>query len=321
MTFGTTWGWGADEAEVRHIVELFAEHGGNFIDTADFYTGGDSERLVGTAIRPARDRWVVATKYSLHRDSDDPNAQGNHRKNLVRAVEHSLARLGTDYVDLLWVHAWDFTLRVDDLLWALERMVSTGKVLHVGISDTPAWIVSSAQATARARGWQGFSAVQLEYSLKERTAERDLLPMAAAHGLAVTAWSPLGSGALTGKYAAGMPGGSRLAAGYPVELGDGTRRVAAAVSAVAARIGRSPAEVALAWLLSRSDPAIIPIVGARTVDQLRDNLGAAGLRLPADAHEELDLVSAAPLGFPHEFLAGPLARFALWGNCAERVMR
>jgi aryl-alcohol dehydrogenase-like predicted oxidoreductase len=321
MTFGTEWGWGADEREVRRLLDMFAACGGNFIDTADFYTGGTSERLIGAAVAANRDRWVIATKYTLHRDPEDPNAQGNHRKNLVRAVEGSLDRLQTDYIDLLWLHAWDFTMREEDVLWALERLVRSGKVLHLGISDTPAWIVASANASARARGWQGFTAVQLEYSLKERTAERELLPMAAAGGLGVTAWSPLGSGALSGKYAASTPGASRLAAGYPVELGPDTRRVAGAVATVAARLGHTPSQVAIAWLLARRDPAVIPIVGARSADQLRENLAAREVDLPEDAMAELDAVSAVPLGFPHEFLRGQLAQFALWGNCGARVSR
>ena len=321
MTFGTEWGWGADAAEVRCILDLFAECGGNFVDTADFYTGGSSERLLGDALRGDRDRWVLATKYSLHRRPDDPNAQGNHRKNLSRAVDASLERLQTGYIDLLWVHAWDFTVRPDDLLWALDAVMRSGKVLHVGLSDAPAWIAAAGNTLAPLRGWQGFTAVQLEYSLKERTGERDLLPMAQAFGLGVTAWSPLGSGALTGKYADAAPAGSRLAAGYPVELGDATRRVAAAVARVAASAGYSPAQVALAWILSRTRPAVIPIVGARSAAQLRENLSARNVQLDAQQLAELDAASAVPLGFPHDFLRGPLAQFALWGNIGGRVLR
>jgi aryl-alcohol dehydrogenase-like predicted oxidoreductase len=320
MTFGTEWGWGADENAVRRIIDRFAARGGNFIDTADFYTGGSSERMIGAALAGQRDRWVLATKYSLHRSPGDPNAQGNHRKNLHRAVEASLERLRTDYIDVLWVHAWDFTMDPDDLLWALDRLAASGKVLHVGISDTPAWIVASANTTARFRGWQGFTAVQMEYSLKERTPEGELLPMAAEMGLAALAWSPLGSGALTGKYASAVsPSQSRLAAGYPVELGERTRRIAAAVGGVAQRLNTSPAQVALAWVLSRRRPRVIPIVGARTATQLEENLSARDLTVPPDAMAELDAVSAVPYGFPTEFLRGELAQFALWGECAGRI--
>jgi aryl-alcohol dehydrogenase-like predicted oxidoreductase len=319
MTFGTEWGWGADSDEVRRILDAFAEAGGNFLDTADFYTGGASERMLGDALAANRDRWVVATKYSLHRDAADPNAQGNHRKNLVRAVERSLERLRTPYIDLLWVHAWDFTLNPDDLMWALEHLSRSGKVLHIGISDTPAWIVSSANTFARLRGWQGFTALQVEYSLKERTPERELLPMADALGLAVTAWSPLASGALTGKYETATPQVSRLAAGYPVEVSERVRSIAQRVVAIAQRNDATPSQVAIAWLLSRTRPVVIPILGARSAAQLRENLGARTLRLSDSNLRELDEVSAVPLGFPHDFLRGELATFALWGNMASRI--
>jgi aryl-alcohol dehydrogenase-like predicted oxidoreductase len=321
MTFGTEWGWGADPHAVRRMLDTFAAAGGNFLDTADFYTDGSSERLLGAALDGERDRWVIATKYSLHRNPDDPNAQGNHRKNLLRAVESSLRRLQTEYIDLLWVHAWDFTVREDDLLWALEHLTRTGKVLHVGISDTPAWLISSVNAVARLRGWQGFTALQLEYSLKERTGERDLLPMAQALRLGVTAWSPLGSGALTDKYANGTPEGSRLAAGYPVDVSDRTRTIASRVRQIAEKHGRTPAQVALSWLLARRQPVVIPIIGARTVEQLEENLAARLVVLPEADLSELDEASAVSLGFPHDFLRGELAQFALWGNVGPRVWR
>jgi aryl-alcohol dehydrogenase-like predicted oxidoreductase len=320
MTFGTEWGWGAEEREVRAQLEVFAEAGGNFVDTSDFYTGGSSERLLGLAIAGDRDRWVVGTKYSLHRRPNDPNAQGNHRKNLTRAVEGSLRRLKSDYIDVLWVHAWDFTMRPDDVLWALERLAATGKVLHLGISDTPAWIVSSSQAIADLRGWPGFAGVQLEYSLTERTAEGDLLPMAGALGLGVTAWAPLGGGTLTGKYLSGTPEQSRLAAGYPLRTDDRAREIAATVARLAAQVGRPPAQVALAWLLARTAPAVIPIVGARSAAQLSANLGACGVRLPEDMLKELEEATRVALGFPHDFLRSEMARYALWGNSRERVL-
>ena len=268
-----------------------------------------------------RDRWVVATKYGLHRDPADPNAQGNHRKNLVAAVEASLRRLRSGYIDLLWVHAWDFTVREDDLLWALEHLTRSGKVLHIGISDTPAWIVSSASAVSRLRGWQGVTAIQLEYSLKERTGERELLPMAHALGLGVTAWSPLASGVLTGKYAADTPAPSRRAAGYPIEVAQRTASTAQRVVAISERRGCTAAQVALAWVLARQAPFVIPIVGARTKAQLEENLAARNVRLTADDLRDLGEVSAVDLGFPHDFLRSDLAQFALWGNVGARVMR
>lgn len=230
MAFGEDWGWGASKEESGRIVDAFAEAGGNFIDTADAYTNGTSERYVGELISPERDRWVLATKYTLSRDPSDPNGAGNHRKSLVRALDASLGRLGTDYVDLLWVHIWDFVTPVKEVMRALDDQVRAGKVLYVGISDTPAWIVARANALAEQQSWTPFVAFQGQYSLVERTVERDLLPMCEALDLALTAWSPLGSGVLTG--------GEQFASyGCHVHLqkgggGDGRDRLVAGVKAL-----------------------------------------------------------------------------------------
>ena len=183
MTFGEAWGWGASEDESRRMFEAFVEAGGNFVDTACNYTDGQSESIVGALVEPARDRFVVATKYTLTARRDDPNAGGNHRKNLVQTLEASLRRLRTDYVDLLWLHMWDGMTPVDEVVRALDDLVSSGKVLYVGISDTPAWVVSQAVTLAELRGWSPFVAVQAPYSLADRDVERELLPMARALGL------------------------------------------------------------------------------------------------------------------------------------------
>src|SRR5919197_5193320 len=198
MTFGEDWGWGASPAECRRMLDVYAEAGGNFIDTSGNYTDGSAERIVGELVAGDRDRWVIATKYTLTSRRDDPNAGGNHRKNLVRSLEASLRRLGTDHVDLLWLHMWDGMTPVEEVLRALDDQVRAGKVLHVGISDTPAWVVGRAVTMAELRGWTPFCAVQGAYSLAEREAERDLLPMCAALGLTFTAWGVLGGGVLTG---------------------------------------------------------------------------------------------------------------------------
>lgn len=298
MTFGPDWGWGADEPTSRKMFERFAEAGGNFVDTADKYTAGSSERIVGDLVRADRDYFVLATKYSLATRENDPNTGGNHRKNLVQSLDASLRRLGTDYVDLLWVHAWDFLTGVDEVMRALDDQVRLGKVLYVGISDTPAWIVSRAQTVAELRGWTPFAGLQVEYSLVQRDVERELLPMARALGLGITAWSPLGGGLLTGKFNAGSAGvdtGGRLGA-----VDEDRLRIPRAVAAVAAELGVPSSHVALAWLRAQRD--VVPIVGARTVDQLDENLGALDLALPEDALRRLDEVSAIRLGWPHDFL-------------------
>src|ERR1044072_2499178 len=200
MTFGKEWGWGASKEDSRKMFDAYVNLGGNFIDTANIYTNGTSEKYVGEFVSSDRDRFVIATKYTSNTRAGDPNAGGNHRKNMVQSLEASLKRLNTDYIDLYWVHAWDHTTPVEEMMRALDDMVKSGKILYIGISDAPAWIVSQANTLANLKGWTEFSSIQIEYSLIERTSERELLPMANALDIGITAWSPLGSGVLTGKY-------------------------------------------------------------------------------------------------------------------------
>ena len=200
MTFGEEWGWGATKEESRKIFDAFAEAGGNFVDTANLYTNGTSEKYTGEFLKGRRERFVLATKYTLNMRPDDPNGGGNHRKNLVQSLEASLSRLGTEYIDLYWVHAFDFMTPVEEMMRALDDAVRAGKVLYVGISDAPAWIVSQANTIATLKGWSPFAALQIQYSLADRTPERDLLPMAKALDIAVTPWGVLGGGVLSGKY-------------------------------------------------------------------------------------------------------------------------
>lgn len=297
MTFGEAWGtMGASKADAREMFGLFADRGGNFVDTANNYQEGESERLVGEFVRAERDRFVVATKYTLSTRAGDPNAWGNHRKNLVRSVEASLKRLGSEYVDLLWVHIWDFTTPVEEVARALETMVRSGKVLHVGASDTPAWVMAEFNAIAGLRGWSPFAAMQVEYSLLERAVEAELVPLARARDLAVLAWAPLAGGVLTGKYRKGAPDSGR-AEWNSERLGEQSSRVVDEVLAIAAESGRSPAQVALNWLVAQ-DPRIIPIVGARRPEQLKDALGAVDGALAPEHVARLSAVSAIAKGFP-----------------------
>ena len=221
MSFGDAWGFGADEKEAHRILDAFAEAGGNFIDTANKYHEGQSEEILGSFLGPDRDRFVVASKYTLAMRPGDPNAAGNSRKNLRASVEASLRRLRTDHLDLLWVHAWDYATPVEEVMRGLDDLVSAGKVDYVALSDAPAWIASQANTLAALHGWSPFVALQVEYSLIERTADRELLPVAEAFGLSVTAWAPMGTGILTGKYTRGastLPEDSRRAAANQARL-------------------------------------------------------------------------------------------------------
>ena len=309
MIFGDERGFGATKEESRAIFDTFVDAGGNFIDTANNYANGMSEQLVGEFTQGERERFVIATKYTLNRRATDPNGGGNHRKNLMQSLEASLKRLKTDYIDLYWLHAWDFLTPVEEVMRGLDDLVRAGKILYVGVSDTPAWIVAQANTLATLRGWTPFVGLQAEYSLVERDVERELLPMARAFGMAVTAWSPLGGGVLSGKYNANRAAAGRLAD----RADDRTLSIAEGVLQLAGETGHSPAQVALAWL--RSQPvAIIPIVGSRRVDQFRENLGCLNVTLTDDQLRRLDALSRPRLGFPHEFLASDGIRRLIHGE-------
>lgn len=316
MTFGDDWGWGAPLDECRKMIDAYADAGGNVIDTANKYTDGASERIVGEVLEGRRDSFVLATKYTLSRDDRDPNAAGNHRKNLTRSLEQSLDRLRTDYLDIYWVHIWDPATPIEETMRALDDAVRAGKVLYVGISDAPAWVVSRANTMADLRGWTPFTGLQIPYSLAQREVERDLLPMARALDLSVAAWSPLAAGVLSGKFTRG--GGDEPARTKRADISERDLAIAREVDAVADGLGWSSSQVALAWTRAH-DPDVHPIVGARRLDQLTDNLAAADRVLPDDAVRRLDEASAIPLGFPHDFIAST-AGF-VYGEVGERVDR
>lgn len=314
MTFGEDWGWGAAEAECRAMLDAYAAAGGNVIDTANQYTDGASERILGELLGKDRDRYVLATKYTLTLDGSDPNASGNHRKSLTRSLEHSLSSLRTDRIDLLWVHIWDPHTPIEETMRALDDAVRAGKVLYVGISDAPGWVVSRANMLAELRGWTAFAGLQVPYSLTRRDVERDLLPMADALGLSVAVWSPLAAGVLTGKFTRSAPAApSRVAS---ADVSERDLRIAREVDAVADELGVTSSRVALAWTMARR-PNVHPIVGARSVDQLTDNLAAADLVLPDEALARLDTVSTIELGFPLDFIDS--TRGFVYGEAGARV--
>lgn len=298
MTFGAK-GWGVDQEESRRVYDGFREAGGNFIDTANIYSEGRSETFLGEFLAGDRDRVVLATKYTGVTRPRDVNAAGNNRKNMMDSVHASLKRLRTDYIDLYWVHVRDFTTPIEEVMRGLDDLVRQGKVLYVGVSDTPAWEVARANTLAAFRGWSPFVGLQIRYSLLDRAAERELLPMARALDLSVTPWDVLGSGILTGKYnnAPGTEGRATMRGGVTERaLG-----IAAEVVKLAAELGRTPAQVALNWVRQGAG-VIVPLVGARTRAQLDDNLGCLAFTLAPDAKRRLDEVSRIELGFPHEFL-------------------
>ena len=301
MTFGTEWGWGAEKDESQKIFDTYANAGGNFLDTANRYTEGTSEQWLGEFIKNDRHHFVVATKYTLRDRLGDINFAGNHRKNMMRSVEESLRRLDTDFIDLLWVHAWDGLTPIDEVLRGLDDLIRSGKVHYIGISDTPAWVVSQANTMAELRGWTAFAGLQIEYSLLQRAPERDLLPMAKAFGLAITPWGALGGGALTGKYLKGETGRVVEAS---KRRSDRANEIAAEVVRQAEKIGVKPGQLAINWARQRdAQLTSIPIIGARTAGQLQDSLDCLNFQIPAEVLEALDTASAIEMGFPHEFLS------------------
>jgi aryl-alcohol dehydrogenase-like predicted oxidoreductase len=342
MTFGEEWGWGSSKEESHRIFNAYMDAGGNFIDTANKYTEGTSEKYIGEFIAGDRDRFVLATKYTSNTRRGDPNAGGNQRKNMMQSLEASLKRLNTDYIDLYWVHAWDPLTPIEETLRALDDMVRAGKILYIGISDTPSWIVSQANTIANLRGWTEFAGIQIEYSLIERTPERELLPMANALEIGVTAWSPLGGGVLTGKYnktnkaqqqqnttlsSSNTPvtkeGNSRLEGQNELAnrfLNDKNILIAQEVTKIAKEIGHSAAQVALNWIRQQNTIApywknkIIPIIGARKESQIKDNLACLEFELTDEQMNMLNEISKIELGFPHDFLNSEMIKDIIYGG-------
>lgn len=321
MTFGESWGWGAPRDVAAQIYRRYREAGGNFIDTANIYTSGVSEALVGELIADERARVVVGTKFSLADGVTDPNAGGNHRKVMIESLEASLRRLKTDYVDIYWLHVWDRITPVEEVMRGLELLVQSGKVLHVGVSNAPAWWIARAHTTAEHRGWSPFCGLQVEYSLVERSVERELLPLAEHLDLAVLAWSPLGGGLLTGKYLDLDPQNARFhntgIDGMRPKI-ERTRPTVEAVREVAQAIGVSPAQVALAWLRHQPVP-IIPVLGIRRPHQLEDNLAALQVRLEPEHRARLRDAGAFELGYPHDFFNYGYVEGPIYGGCADLI--
>ncbi len=325
MTFGEEFGIGAPESVCREIYDGFRAAGGNFFDTADMYNAGTSERMLGTFIAPERARVVLASKYSLNTDTSDPNAGGNHRKNLVQSLNASLERLGTDYIDLYWVHAWDGSTGIGEVMRALDDQVRAGKILHIGISNAPAWLVSAANTLATERGWTPFTAMQLHYNLVERSIEREHFALANAQDMAITPWSPLAGGLLTGKFNRDAQDAARQGA----RLTDSPRRaqilqernldVAERLSGMAGEQGCTAAQLALAWTMRRSSTCVVPIIGARRPAQLADNLGAVNVAPSGEQIAALDALTAAEPAYPQSLYDSEFFRTLIYGEAWSQL--
>jgi aryl-alcohol dehydrogenase-like predicted oxidoreductase len=320
--FGTSWSSGTNAAVARAIFDRFAGAGGTLLDTAGMYQAGESEAILGDLLTKDRDHFVVSTKYGAS-DSALPHVSltGSGRKNLVSSVEAALKRLRTDYLDLLWVHFPDGVTPIDEIVRGMDDLVRSGKVHHLGLSNYPAWQVSAAVTLADLRGWAPIVGIQTEYSLVERTADRELVPMAEALGLAVNLWSPLAGGLLTGKYRTGGEGRATDTSRFVVSESGQKTAVIDEVLTIAKETGASAAQVSMAWLRERGERSaatIIPIVGPRTLAQLEDYLGALELTLTAEQYIRLDQVSAVELGVPH-WINGMIRENLLGGDAARFV--
>lgn len=317
MTFGTEWGSGADEAESHKIFEAFVQAGGNFFDTANRYTEGTSEKFLGKFMGQDREKYVVATKYTLYDDLETFNFSGNGRKNMMRSVEDSLKRLNTDYIDLLWIHMWDFTTPVEEVMRGFDDLISQGKVHHIGFSDTPAWVVAQAHTMAQHRSWAPVNGIQVEYSLIQRSPEAELLPMAKEFGLAITPWSPLGAGLLTGKYNDKLDEDGRLLENS-VKYSESNLKIARKVTEVAEGLGQTAPQVAVNWIRQQHQQ-MIPIIGARTEKQLIDTLGCLDFEILETQMQELNEISRIPLGFPSDFTQNKHVKRVIFGETRDRL--
>ncbi len=318
MGFGQATPWGISEKDSFEIMDAFGNAGGNFLDTANRYQDGQTEEIVGNYINREgadRDYWVVATKYSLYDNKTNPNASGNNRKNMMRSVEHSLKRLKTDFIDVLYLHIYDALTPMDEILRGLDDLVRQGKVNYIAISDTPAWMVSKGQTLAELMGWSQFVALQVEYSLIQRTPERDLIPMANHFDMTITPWAPLAGGALTGKYLRNDPG--RIKEGSN-RLNERSVAITKEVVAIAEEIGVAPGQVAIQWTRQQNFKCI-PIVGATKLKQVEENLGVLDVTLTEDHLKRLDEKSKIDLGFPGEFFKEDGVKLANFGGFFDKV--
>ncbi|HEY9663027.1 MAG TPA: aldo/keto reductase [Allocoleopsis sp.] len=323
MTFGEDWGWGTDPATAETMISTYLEQGGNIIDTANVYTKGHSEKIIGDYLRKAdirRDAVVLSTKFFCNLYPGNPNAGGTSRKAIIESLEDSLRRLQTDYVDIYWMHAFDPHTPIEETMSALNDLVTSGKVRYIAVSDTPAWKIAQAQTIAQFRGWSAFIGLQIEYSLLERTVEGELIPMAQELGLGVMPWSPLKEGILSGKYTRANRGQKQSGRDQRIslELPEETYKIIDRLTELAKEKESSPASIALAWVISR--PGVTStLVGARTIEQLVQNLGALSVSLTHEEIASLDVLSEPTFSFPISFLRNGVLNLAQAGTTVNGV--
>ncbi len=323
MTFGEDWGWGSSPAEATQVLDRYLDLGGNFIDTANVYTKGHAEKIIGDRlgkVTSRRSRTVIASKFFGSMLSGDPNSGGAGRKAIVAACEESLRRLQTDYIDLYWMHCWDRHTPIEETMRTLDDLVTAGKIRYIGFSDTPAWKVMQAQMIAMFRGWNPLIGLQLEYSLLERTIEGELVPMALEHGLGITPWSPLKSGVLSGKYTRATAGKVKAARGdwATSALTEHAYAVIDELLGIAKELAATPAQVAISWVQQR--PGVTAtIIGARTLKQLEDNLAALNVHLSPGHTERLNTLTVPALNFPYDFIQHGAAGFSASGTTINGI--
>ena len=321
MTFGESWGWGSNKADSKTIFDTYVNAGGNFFDTADQYTDGDSERWLGEFAASERERFVIATKYSSQLSTEHPMASGNSRKHMVQALEGSLKRLNTDYIDIYWLHCWDFLTPVEEVMRGLDDLISAGKIQYIGISNTPAWTVAKANTLAELRGWHRFSGLQLKYNLVARDIEAEYMPLANDMDLSICAWSPLASGVLSGKYNredVTATAGSERAKLMAGKVHPDSYAVIDVIGDIANECDATVAQIALAWM-RQQDARVIPLIGARTLEQLNDNLGCLDVELSEQHMQRLNIASSWKKPFPYNFLESADQQGRTYGGFVDQI--
>ena len=319
MTFGTDWNFGSDKEESQRVFDAFVNAGGNFFDTANIYTTGTSEKYLGEFMHSERDNLVIASKYSLT-ESNKINLSGNSRKNMTQSVEGSLKRLGTDYIDLYYVHAWDFLVAPEELMRNLEYLLASGKILSIGISDTPAFITSRCNTLAELRGWNQFAAYQVEYCLTERTADREIIPLCEHDDMLFCGFGPLAAGLLSGKYLEENSNPKRMTKGVSARLSERNLAMSAEIKALAKEIGHTPSQVAIRWAMQMVKKSS-PIFGARSLKQCEENLKVLGFSLTTEQMEKLNVISKIGPNNPNDFLKLPRLEEILYAGQKGKIKK